>query len=184
MEMKDALRVAISRVHYPVTSLGQGRRLGIWFQGCSIGCLGCVSPDTWEVKGDEWIEVQQLVDDCCHFVKEADGVTISGGEPFEQPEALNSLIKAIRATRDLHFIVYSGFSFSYLNKMHSKILGELDVLISGPYIRGLEKLPLRGSRNQEIHEINKHRARGGENPDMRLDMSLCQNGEVHLAGIL
>ena len=37
----------LSRIHFPVTTLGPGRRIGIWFQGCSIRCKGCVSADTW-----------------------------------------------------------------------------------------------------------------------------------------
>lgn len=175
--------VAINRVHYPVTSLGPGRRLGIWFQGCSIGCDGCISPDTWNLKGDEWIKVPQLVHDCKHLIKEADGITISGGEPFEQPKALRAIVVAIRAIRDLHIIVYSGFSFNYLKKNHSSLLDHLDIIISGPYVEGLGKLPLRGSKNQEIHELAVHRLRGEVNPDHRLDMSLGQDEEVHLAGI-
>lgn len=37
----------LSRIHFPVTTLGPGNRIGIWFQGCSIQCQGCVSVDTW-----------------------------------------------------------------------------------------------------------------------------------------
>ena len=39
--------VSISRLHFPVTTLGPGHRIGIWFQGCSIRCEGCLSMDTW-----------------------------------------------------------------------------------------------------------------------------------------
>ncbi|WP_461325238.1 4Fe-4S cluster-binding domain-containing protein [Bradyrhizobium diazoefficiens] len=41
------IRISVSRIHFPVTTLGPGRRLGIWFQGCSIRCPGCISMDTW-----------------------------------------------------------------------------------------------------------------------------------------
>jgi anaerobic ribonucleoside-triphosphate reductase activating protein len=184
MACMDSLDVAISRVHFPVTSLGPGRRLGIWFQGCSIGCKGCISPDTWEIKGDEWITVPQLVHDCSHLIVEADGVTISGGEPFDQPEALSALVSSIRAIRDLHVIVYSGYPFTRLEKKYGPLLGQLDMLVSGPYVQGIGKLPLRGSLNQEIHEFTTHRMKGSHSPDRRLDLSFGQAGEVHLAGIL
>lgn len=42
------MRMILSRLHFPVTTLGPGRRIGVWFQGCSIRCAGCISRDTWE----------------------------------------------------------------------------------------------------------------------------------------
>ena len=41
------MKIAINKAHFPVTVLGPGRRIGIWLQGCSIHCKGCVSQDTW-----------------------------------------------------------------------------------------------------------------------------------------
>ena len=40
-------QIGLNRVHFPVTALGPGRRVGIWLQGCSIRCPGCMSLDTW-----------------------------------------------------------------------------------------------------------------------------------------
>ena len=37
----------ISRLAHPVTNLGHGVRAGIWTQGCTIGCPGCMARDTW-----------------------------------------------------------------------------------------------------------------------------------------
>ena len=42
--------ISLSRLHFPVTTLGPGRRIGIWFQGCSIRCPGCISADTWAFR--------------------------------------------------------------------------------------------------------------------------------------
>ena len=44
---KRVTGVGVSRLHFPVTTLGPGRRAAIWLQGCSIHCRGCVSRDTW-----------------------------------------------------------------------------------------------------------------------------------------
>jgi anaerobic ribonucleoside-triphosphate reductase activating protein len=41
------MKLALSPIHYPVRSLGPGAQAGIWFQGCSIRCRGCISSDTW-----------------------------------------------------------------------------------------------------------------------------------------
>ena len=38
--------IAINKAHYPVTVLGSGQRIGIWFRGCRLHCPGCVSQDT------------------------------------------------------------------------------------------------------------------------------------------
>ena len=42
-----SMALVVNRVHFPVTALGPGRRLGVWVQGCSIGCAGCLAHDTW-----------------------------------------------------------------------------------------------------------------------------------------
>ncbi|HAU1321526.1 TPA: radical SAM protein, partial [Legionella pneumophila] len=51
------MMIYISRVHFPVTTLGPGHRIGIWFQGCSIRCPGCISTDTWNINKGE-IEIK------------------------------------------------------------------------------------------------------------------------------
>lgn len=89
------MKLALSRVHFPVTTLGPGRRLGIWVQGCSIRCPGCISSDTWAKRAAD-VEIAELLDLVRPWLHECDGITISGGEPFEQLEALEQLLHAIR----------------------------------------------------------------------------------------
>ena len=68
----------------------------MWFQGCSIRCRGCVSRDTWEFRGDAWVEVDRLVAWIHSLDRDRlDGVTVSGGEPFDQPDALAALLDGI-----------------------------------------------------------------------------------------
>ena len=86
------MHLRISRLHYPVTVLGPGRRIGIWVQGCSIGCPGCLSQDTWSPDAAEPVSVARVIETCRRVSKdELDGVTISGGEPFDQPDGLRCL---------------------------------------------------------------------------------------------
>ncbi|MEX0827366.1 MAG: 4Fe-4S cluster-binding domain-containing protein, partial [Haliea sp.] len=86
----------LSRVHFPVTALGPGRRIGIWFQGCSIRCSGCISLDTWDDKKG-LTSVENFMAEVYEWVAKADGVTISGGEPFDQVHALERLLVEFRA---------------------------------------------------------------------------------------
>ncbi|MBK8768465.1 MAG: 4Fe-4S cluster-binding domain-containing protein, partial [Burkholderiaceae bacterium] len=126
----------LSRLHWPVTALGYGKRVGIWFQGCSIRCPGCCSDDTWAL-GQTATPVSQIMDWIRQLPSEdIQGFTISGGEPFDQPEALSILIDQLRnefcaeLARDI--LVYSGYPWSILGRRHSEILRKVDVVVSEP----------------------------------------------------
>jgi anaerobic ribonucleoside-triphosphate reductase activating protein len=154
------MRIAINKAHFPVTVLGPGRRIGIWLQGCRIHCKGCVSQDTWAADASKETTVAQVLSWCRDTVAQhggaLDGVTISGGEPFDQPAALAALLAALAAWRDagsLDFDVlcYSGYPRKTLEKKHARILARLDALIPEPFV---EDAPLervwRGSANQPL----------------------------------
>jgi organic radical activating enzyme len=74
----------VSRIHVPVTALGPGRRVGIWVQGCSIGCAGCMSQDTWDPAGGEPVPVSRILSWLAGLPGTVTGLTVSGGEPFQQ----------------------------------------------------------------------------------------------------
>lgn len=157
--MTDEIR--INRAHYPVTVLGPGKRIGIWLQGCSIGCPGCLSKDTWPTDSGTLIQIGQLVDWCRKYESEGvDGITISGGEPFEQPEALEALLGELHAWTDkksppIDYLCYSGNKFGVLHKQHPRILSMLDTIISEPFVEAELGKPLRGSGNQPIIHLTE-----------------------------
>lgn len=184
------MKLSLSRVHFPVTTLGPGRRVGIWFQGCSIRCAGCISADTWASREPDLL-VSELIESSGAWLSECDGVTISGGEPFEQAAALAELLGAIRAQHDVDVLVYSGRSFDDL-KDHPLIpSGLIDALISEPYRHEeSQTLPLRGSDNQRLHLLtDRGRVQfsrfesASELPDKSLDVMFDAEGAVWLAGI-
>lgn len=148
--------IRVAQVHYPVTVLGPGARLGIWLQGCHVGCRGCMSRDTWDPEAVVPMSVARLVEECARIVtRRLDGVTISGGEPFEQPEALVELLAGLRdafAERPaVDYLCYSGFRLVDLRARFSQVMPLLDAVIPEPYIasRPTEE-PWRGSSNQPI----------------------------------
>jgi anaerobic ribonucleoside-triphosphate reductase activating protein len=143
--------ISINKVHFPVTALGHGRRIGIWTQGCSIQCAGCISRDTWDFRNDSSIPVDQLLASLDPWLAQADGVTLSGGEPFDQPQALAELVQKLRGRQSGDILIYSGYSQETLFQSHSQILKWIDVLISEPYRpESGSALALRGSDNQRI----------------------------------
>jgi anaerobic ribonucleoside-triphosphate reductase activating protein len=147
----------LNKAHWPVTVLGPGRRIGIWVQGCSIHCPGCVSQDTWPRDQSKAIPVRDLLTWCRKVSSGAlDGVTISGGEPFEQPKALRVLLDGLIAWRrdaalDFDILCYSGLPQRRLEKEHAALLARLDAIIPEPYVNDLPQGNVwRGSRNQPL----------------------------------
>lgn len=149
--------IELNKAHFPVTVLGPGRRIGLWLQGCSIGCAGCISQDTWARDPGRAVAIDDLVRWCRTVSDDApDGVTISGGEPFEQPAALAALLDALAAWRDgidgdFDLLAYSGMPLRRLRAQHAPLLARLDAIVPEPYV---DALPLgkmlRGSSNQPL----------------------------------
>lgn len=151
------MKIAINKAHFPVTVLGPGRRIGIWLQGCSIHCKNCVSQDTWARDPGRETTVARLMSWCREIqatAEKIDGITISGGEPFDQPRALAALLAALDAWRnslgsDFDILCYSGYPYATLQQRHPAILQRLDALIPEPYANALPMTQIwRGSSNQ------------------------------------
>lgn len=145
------LTVGISRVHFPVTTLGPGKRLGIWFQGCSLRCEGCISVDTW-ATAKTLIPIDQLMMALSSYLPLVDGITISGGEPFDQFDALLAIVVQLRKKTEVDILLYTGYSIEDIPDQLQKIKPYIDVLISDPFQRQTSQtLRLRGSDNQRLH---------------------------------
>lgn len=150
------MRLFLSRLHYPVTTLGPGHRVGIWFQGCSLHCPGCISVDTW-AHGQGETTVAEVMRTVAPWLTEADGITLSGGEPFEQVDALQALLEALRREigpgKDL--LIYSGQPWEKIAPHLSRWPGLADAVISDPFLRSApQTLAWRGSDNQRLHLLS------------------------------
>jgi anaerobic ribonucleoside-triphosphate reductase activating protein len=156
------MKIAVNKAHFPVTVLGPGRRIGIWVQGCSIACKGCVSQDTWARDPGREMTVARLIAWCREVSAGVfDGVTISGGEPFEQPEALGALIDGLIRWRadggpDFDILCYSGYPLATLQNKHAHLLQKLDALIPEPFVDAKPLTHLwRGSANQPLVPLSE-----------------------------
>lgn len=150
----------IGRIVAPVHALGPGERICVWTQGCSRGCTGCISPELQSADKPEADD--RLLTDLIRRsaqLKGCDGLTISGGEPFEQPDALLNVLRGVRTVfRDI--LVYTGFTLEEIrggkcSDAGVRCLELIDVLVDGPYIkeRNVPGCVLRGSDNQRIHYL-------------------------------
>jgi len=157
----------INKAHYPVTVLGPGRRIGIWVQGCSIRCKKCVSMDTWEKDVKRAMRIADILDWCRSTATQGlDGITLSGGEPFDQPQGLRALLAGLHAWRketksDFDILCYSGYPLRTLEAKHGSLLKMLDAIIPEPYIENAPPTAIWcGSANQHIvplSELGKHK---------------------------
>ena len=176
--------INLNRLHFPVSSLGFGQRIAIWVQGCSLHCPGCISRDTWQ-HGSGSIQISQLLTSLEPWLEQADGLTVSGGEPFEQPEALLHLLRWWKQRHHGDILVFSGFSWERLQEQHQALLEIIDVLISDPYVISSEHdLPLRGSDNQRLHKLTPLGRNRYAQLTRQRAMDLCWDGNrLWMAGI-
>lgn len=129
-------------------ALGPYERYAIWVQGCNKRCPGCISPDAQPLDGGYTIEVDHLVHEILSQPA-IEGITISGGEPFLQQDALCELIDIVRRQRDLGVIVYTGMLYEEI--AGTSLAKRCDLIVDGEYIEELnDDLSLRGSSNQRV----------------------------------
>ena len=187
----------LNKAHWPVTVLGPGKRIGLWVQGCTIHCAGCVSQDTWPSDATKAIAVRDLLAWCKRVAADGfDGVTISGGEPFEQPAGLAALLEGLHRWRtdaalDFDILCYSGYPLRTLERKHAKLLAMLDAIIPEPYV---DNVPIthrwRGSRNQPLVPLSERgRLRYAEHVDAPASagakrmQAAVEGGRVWMIGI-
>ena len=140
------------------SAMGPGKRAVIWVRGCSIHCPGCITPELIDHRVRTEVSVQEICDwlSKMKMDHEIEGVSFSGGEPFEQAKALSE-IAIFAHSIGLSTLSWSGYTRPFLEKDHAPhgsqdFLANLDVLIDGPYIRQrVSTLALRGSTNQHLH---------------------------------
>lgn len=148
----------IDRVIFPITALGPGERIAIWTQGCSKRCRNCASRELWEKDSAKDIAVCGLIEKIAEYIgdEKVDGITITGGDPLEQPEELNDLLEGLHIfSHDI--LLYTGYEYgelqerlgpAYLERLRKNV----SVLIDGRYVdaKNDNKSALRGSVNQNI----------------------------------
>ena len=138
----------------PSRANGPGARAVLWAQGCSLRCPGCHNPQTW-AKAPRRVCTAQSAASWVRSFPGLRGLTLSGGEPFEQALGFAALCRMLRA-EGADVVAFSGFSrdeiLSDVRPHARALLAEVDLLIDGRYeAEHAARLPLRGSSNQRLH---------------------------------
>jgi anaerobic ribonucleoside-triphosphate reductase activating protein len=171
--------------------LGPGVRAVIWVQGCPFRCPGCIAPETLPFAGGTVVQVDALASELA-ALDDIGGITFSGGEPMSQAVGLCALIDRIRATRDLSFMSYTGYTLSHLrnrgSKAQNELLDRLDIVVDGAFVQSQQTdLVWRGSDNQQVHLLSeRHSALRSQLQDRgyRVEMEVDSEGHPHWMGIM
>lgn len=132
---------------------GPGCRCTIFFQGCLHNCPGCHNPDTHDMNGGELVNISDVID-MISSIKLIDGITLSGGDPIYQPDAVKA-ISAWAKDHDLNVWCYTGYT---IDQIPYDVLQNIDVLVDGPFIEsqkvsGEDNFLYRGSLNQRLIDV-------------------------------
>lgn len=185
--MGEKLPKLFLRVHHllPRTRVnGPGQRYLIHVQGCTLNCPGCFNPETHSQEGGWLISVEALLKDI-QRVQGIEGVTLSGGEPLQQPEAVWHLLRALKEQTSLSVMLYSGYELSEIEQMAlgREILQYVDILVDGRYNPSLRREEgLYGSANQLVHLLSDRYSREDLQPVGGFELHVNPDGTFFATG--
>lgn len=192
------MRLQVNRLAHPITVLGPGRRIGLWVQGCRIHCPGCGSLDTWNPHGGRTVDTGTFAAYLADLVSEhrLTGLTITGGEPTEQADALADLVARLHAilqarpssgdSQALDVLVFTGLVARTAARRAAALWAVADAAVCGPYRPDrLSTRPLIATANQKLVTLTKlGRSRyadlTAESPSMQAHVG---EGEITLIGL-
>lgn len=156
----------------------------VWFQGCSLGCAGCFNPRTHDDAGGYDVAIDAVVAQLSATTG-IEGVTLSGGEPFQQAEAAIAVLEVAR-TLGLSTLAFSGYTLDEIRALPAgpSVLSLLDVLVDGRYVSA-ERLGsgLRGSSNQRMHRLTERYTVAELEATPVAEVRIARDGEVVLTGV-
>lgn len=141
---------------------GPGVRVSLFVSGCKIHCPGCFNKEAWcfssgqKFKKKHMSAIKELLKN-----KNYDGLSILGGEPFDQDKkGIKKLIKLCKYAHkhNKNVWIWTGHQVEELtSKQQLELLHNCDVLVDGPFIEELktQTIPFMGSSNQKVILVDK-----------------------------
>lgn len=145
---------------------GPGIRLVVFGQGCRHHCPGCHNPESHSLDGGKFMKI----DDIINLINEnplLDGITLSGGDPFEQAESFAILAKKVKKL-GLNVMTYTGYIYEEILEKLDLVPGwrdlfyTTDILVDGRFELDKKSLMLKfkGSSNQRIINMKESLEKG------------------------
>jgi len=144
----------------------------------------------FDSAGGQEMSVQDLLSEFDSALSDnpgIEGVTLLGGEPFSQAEALGSFCEEIHL-RGSSVLTFSGFTYKHLKSDRidgaMRLLDTSDVLIAGPYLQTQldARRPLLGSMNQEYVFLTDRYSQEDFQMRDKVEITLTADGEVKING--
>lgn len=142
---------------------GQKVCVSFWCQGCPHHCPGCHNQHTWDFDGGIEADEDDLIQEVIEKLH-ANGVernlSILGGEPLCPQNSgfvYRLICEAKKTYPNTKVFVWTGYELNELDTSATLVLSVTDVLIDGRFDASKKSyiLPLRGSSNQRVIDVNK-----------------------------
>lgn len=146
------MNIFIAGIVYGSLVDGNGLRTTVFLSGCSIKCKGCHNQEFWDQKKGKIYQTDVLVEEIVKNTPQKK-LTISGGEPLEQKDALIDLLEKLQG---FNIGLYTSFD---IQEIDEKILNKVQFVKTGKYIQDLRiEDQYFGSRNQKIIYLENQNA--------------------------
>jgi len=165
---------------------GPGERFALWVQGCPMRCPGCCNPEMLPFVAAQARTPESLIAEAIQAGVE--GVSLLGGEPFAQAQALAVVAEGVQAA-GLTVMIFSGYTLAELRARRepevARLLAATDLLVDGRFDAKARSDRRRyiGSDNQGLHFLSDRyrpddpRLRGPQHLEIRL-----RRGELTVNG--
>jgi anaerobic ribonucleoside-triphosphate reductase activating protein len=165
-------------------SNGPGWRAVIWLQGCTLACPGCFNPETHLSSSGTWLEIDDVIKQVSH--PGIEGISISGGEPLQQPGSLLTFLEKLKQVTTLTVVLFTGYTWQKVQHMPQakKLLSLVDILLAGRYdLSRRIASSLLGSSNKTIHFLTSKYTPSDLQGVPESEVIIKENGEIILSGI-
>lgn len=175
----------VNNIFWESRANGPGLRTAIFFQGCTLGCKNCINPETHNHLGGYLITEKEIIAGLKIRKDFLEGITCSGGEPFQQPEVLLKIAAGAKELA-LSVIVSTGYELNelYTNIKHfPQIIKYLDVIICGRYSE-IDRMYIgyRGSANKSYYFFSSRYAEEILDQTHRMEIQV-QGNKIISSGI-
>lgn len=128
---------------------GPGIRTVLFLQGCDVRCPGCHNQETWDPNGGYEMDTKELAEQMNKIVT-GKKLTISGGEPLMQQEAVIDLVNRLD---NFDIVLYTSHN---IEDVDERLLKKLKYIKCGRYIKALKTTttPYVGSTNQTFKKVD------------------------------